>query len=72
MLTLPNTTDGCQQTASIMGDDILSEPLPIASGLQFGAWWRGRLVPSYAVDETKLQCFHERYRSDGQFLPYGA
>jgi L-alanine-DL-glutamate epimerase-like enolase superfamily enzyme len=70
MLTLPNTTDGCQQTASIMGDDILTEPLPIATGPR----WNIPDAPGLgvAVDEAKLQCFHERYRRDGQFLPYSA
>jgi L-alanine-DL-glutamate epimerase-like enolase superfamily enzyme len=70
MLTLPNTTDGCQQTASIMGDDILTEPLPIATGPR----WNIPDAPGLgvAVDEARLQCFHERYRRDGQFLPYSA
>ena len=36
MLTLPNATDGAQQTAAIMADDILTEPLPIAHGPALG------------------------------------
>ena len=32
LLTVPNAVDGNQQTASIMEDDILAEPLPIRDG----------------------------------------
>jgi L-alanine-DL-glutamate epimerase-like enolase superfamily enzyme len=70
MLTLPNTIDGCQQTASIMSEDILTEPLPIAAGPRWGM--PGEPGLGVTVDEAKLQCFHERYRRDGQFLPYSA
>jgi L-alanine-DL-glutamate epimerase-like enolase superfamily enzyme len=70
MLTLPNTIDGCQQTASIMAEDILTEPLPIAAGPRWA-------LPDHPglgveVDEEKLRCFYEAYRRDGQFLPYSA
>ncbi len=70
MLTLPNTVDGCQQTAAIMAEDILSDPLPIAAGPRWG-------IPDgpglgVEVDENKLRRFHEAYRRDGQFLPYSA
>jgi L-alanine-DL-glutamate epimerase-like enolase superfamily enzyme len=70
MLTLPNTTAGCQQTASIMGDDVSAEPLPIATGPSWGLPETPGL--GVVVDEEKLHCFHQRYRRDGQFLPYSA
>ncbi|MBC8129298.1 MAG: mandelate racemase/muconate lactonizing enzyme family protein [Rhizobiaceae bacterium] len=70
MLALPNTVHGCQQTASIMGDDILTEPLPIAAGPRWGIPERPGL--GVEVDEAKLRLFGEAYRRDGQFLPYSA
>ena len=36
LLTLPGLTDGSQQTAAIMAGDILTEPLPIATGPSWG------------------------------------
>jgi L-alanine-DL-glutamate epimerase-like enolase superfamily enzyme len=68
LLTLPNIVDGHQQTAAIMDDDVLAEPLPIASGPTWG-------VPAgdglgIRVDEAKVRKFHEHYRAHGQFLPY--
>ncbi len=70
MLTLPNSVDGNQQTASIMGEDILAAPLPIATGPRWGIPQGPGL--GVAVDEDKLRFFHEAYRRDGQFLPYSA
>jgi L-Ala-D/L-Glu epimerase len=67
-LTLPNLVDGNQQTAAIMEDDVLAEPLPIATGPDWG-------VPAgvglgIAVDEAKVEKYHRLYRERGQFLPY--
>jgi glucarate dehydratase len=70
LLTLPNATDGAQQTASIMTDDILAERLPIADGPRWGRIERPGL--GVEVDEDKLQRFAEAYRRDGQFLPCNA
>jgi L-alanine-DL-glutamate epimerase-like enolase superfamily enzyme len=70
LLTLPNAIDGAQQTASIMGDDILSEALPIANGPRWGISDAPGL--GVDVDEAKLEIFNEAYRRNGQFLPYGA
>jgi len=70
MLTLPNAIDGCQQTASIIDDEISAEPLPIAEGPRWGLPEAPGL--GVAIDEARLQCFHERYKRDGQFLPYAA
>jgi L-alanine-DL-glutamate epimerase-like enolase superfamily enzyme len=70
LLTLPNVVDGAQQTAAIMTDDILAEPLPIATGPHWGRIERPGL--GVEVDEEKLRFYHEAYRRDGQFLPYTA
>ena len=68
ILTLPNVVDGNQQTTHIMPDGILKQPIPIASGPDWG-------VPQGAglgveVDEDKVKHYHERYKAQGQFLPY--
>jgi L-alanine-DL-glutamate epimerase-like enolase superfamily enzyme len=67
-LTLPNLVDGNQQTAAIIADDILTGPLPIATGPDWG-------VPTgmglgVEVDEAKVAKYHRLYRERGQFLPY--
>ena len=69
LLTLPNAIDGAQQTAAMMEDDILVEPLPIASGPKWGRPDGPGL--GVEVDEDKLAKYHEAYLADGQFLPYG-
>jgi L-alanine-DL-glutamate epimerase-like enolase superfamily enzyme len=68
LLTLPNIVDGNQQTAQMMCDDLLKQPLPIANGPTWG-------VPEgvglgIEVDEEKVRHYHEYYRRNGQFLPY--
>ena len=68
LLTLPNIVDGNQQTAHMMQDDILRDPIPIATGPDWG-------VPQgcglgLEVDEAKLGKYHEHYRERGQFPPY--
>jgi L-alanine-DL-glutamate epimerase-like enolase superfamily enzyme len=67
-LTLPNLTDGNQQVAAMMADDILRESLPTAMGPTWG-------IPEgvglgVTVDEDKVRRYHELYRERGQFLPY--
>lgn len=68
LLAIPNAIDGAQQTATIMADDILKTPLPIATGPRWGAIEQPGL--GVEVDEAKVQQYHEAYRRDGQFLPY--
>ena len=63
-----NVVDGNQQTAHMMQDDILTEPLPITSQPEWG-------VPQgsgccVVVDEEKVARYHGLYREQGQFLPY--
>ena len=70
MLTLPNATDGHQQTAPIMDDDILTEPLPIATGPTWGRIDRPGL--GVEVDEQRLARYHQAYLDHGEFPPYGA
>lgn len=69
LLAIPNAIDGAQQTASIMADDILQTPLPIASGPKWGRIEQPGL--GVEIDEEKLKRYHECYLRDGQFLPYG-
>jgi L-alanine-DL-glutamate epimerase-like enolase superfamily enzyme len=68
LLAIPNAIDGAQQTAAIMTDDILSDPLPIAAGPRWGAIEKPGL--GVEINEAKLRHYHECYRRDGQFLPY--
>jgi len=69
MLTLPNATDGNQQTAQLLEGDVLAEPLPIATG---PAW--GRIEGpglGVTVDEDRVRACHEAFRAEGAFTPYG-
>jgi L-Ala-D/L-Glu epimerase len=70
LLTLPNIVDGNQQTAHMMQDDVLKEPLPIASAPDWGIP-RGMGL-CIEVDEEKVGRYHQLYRERGQFLPYDA
>ncbi|MBI3910023.1 MAG: mandelate racemase/muconate lactonizing enzyme family protein [Armatimonadetes bacterium] len=68
LLTLPRIVEGHQQTATMMADDILTEPIPIARQPHWG-------VPSppglgIEVDPDKLARYHENYRRIGQYRPY--
>jgi glucarate dehydratase len=67
-LTLPNLVEGNQQTAEIMEDDILTEPLPIASGSTWGVPIGAGLC--IGVDGEKVKKYHRLYEKRGQFLPY--
>lgn len=69
MLTLPNATDGNQQTAQMMADDILTTPLPIADGPRWGRIEGAGL--GVEVDQAKVAALHEAYLRDGPFHPYG-
>jgi L-alanine-DL-glutamate epimerase-like enolase superfamily enzyme len=67
MLTLANTVDGCQQTAAVMADDILTEEIPIVHGPR----WAAKEAPGLGVevDEAKLRHFNAAFERNGQFLP---
>ena len=67
-LSIPNAIDGHQQTAYMMEDDILTEPVPIADGPIWGRIEKPGL--GVDVDEDKLALYHEAYLRHGQFLPY--
>lgn len=69
LLTLPNVAAGNQQTAYMLQDDILTAPIPIASGPKWGTIDRPGL--GYDVDFEKLMTFHEDYLRSGDFKPYG-
>jgi L-Ala-D/L-Glu epimerase len=68
LLTLPNATDGNQQTASILEDDILTSPLPITCGPRWGRPDKPGL--GVEVDEQKLERYSRLFEERGQFLPY--
>lgn len=68
MLNIPNATDGIQQTAYMMQDDLLVEPLPIASGPNWGRIAGPGL--GVEVDEEKVRQYSELYQEVGQFMPY--
>jgi glucarate dehydratase len=69
MLCLRNAIDGVQQTAAMMEDDILKDPIPIAEGPRWGLVEGSGL--GIEVDEDKLHRYSEVFRKHGQFLPYG-
>jgi len=68
LLAIGNGVAGHQQTASIMGDDILSHPVPIAET----PFWQADEAPGLGikVDVDKLDFYHRAYREHGQFLPW--
>lgn len=70
MLSIPNATDGIQQTAAMMEHELLTEPTPISESPRWGRIEAPGL--GVDVDEDKLREYHEVYRRDGQFLPYQA
>ncbi len=70
LLTLPNATDGAQQTASVLSDDVVAGGLPIAKKPRWGLIEAPGL--GIEIDEAKLRRYHEAFRRDGQFLPYAA
>lgn len=68
LLTLSNGAGGHQQTASVMADCILAEPMPIASG----PLWTASEQPGLGliIDQGKLDFYHRAYLRDGQFMPW--
>ncbi|MDP9286243.1 MAG: mandelate racemase/muconate lactonizing enzyme family protein [Actinomycetota bacterium] len=68
VLTLPNGVAGHQQTAYLMEGDILTEPIPIASGPRWGTIdgpGLGVEIDADAVAEAAA-----RYRVEGQYRPW--
>ena len=68
LLSLPRIVEGHQHTANMMAGDILREPLPIASGPEWGLLSRPGL--GVEVDEEKVDRYHQHNREHGQYLPY--
>ena len=68
VLTLPNGVDGHQQTAHLMQHDVLTEPIPIASGPRWGTIDEPGL--GVDVDENAVADAAARYRSEGQYRPW--
>jgi hypothetical protein len=69
MLAAPNACQGHQQTAQMMADDILKDPIPIADGPRWGRIEAPGL--GVVVDEDKVAACHEAFLRDGEFIPYG-
>ena len=65
-LCVPSLADGNQQLATDLADDVLTEPLPIASGPTWDRIDKPGL--GVEVDADKLGRFHEAYLRDGQYL----
>jgi L-alanine-DL-glutamate epimerase-like enolase superfamily enzyme len=68
LLNIPNADWGNQQTASVVIDDILAEPIPIASGPKWGPIEKPGL--GVEVDEDKVAKYHEATLRDGPFTPF--
>jgi L-alanine-DL-glutamate epimerase-like enolase superfamily enzyme len=68
VLTLPNGVEGHQQTAQLMEHDVLTEPLPIATGPRWGRIDGAGL--GVEIDEGAVAEAAARYRADGQYLPW--
>jgi len=68
VVTLPNGVDGHQQTAHLIEHDVLTEPIPIASGPRWGTIDAPGL--GVTVDEDAVEEAAARYRADGQYLPW--
>lgn len=68
VLTLPNGVAGHQQTAYMLEHDVLTEPLPIATGPRWGAIEAPGL--GVDVDEDAVADAAARYRAEGQYVPW--
>ena len=68
VLTLPNGVEGHQQTAYLMEHDILTEPIPIATGPRWGVITGPGL--GVDVDDDAVAEAAARYRAEGQYLPW--
>lgn len=68
VLTLPNAVEGHQQTAYLLEHDIITEPIPIASGPRWGAIEGPGL--GVEVDEEAVAEAAARYRREGQYVPW--
>jgi glucarate dehydratase len=68
VLTLANAVEGHQQTAAMIEHDVVRERLPLRDGPRWGVPHGVGL--GVEVDEDALAEAAERFRVDGQFLPY--
>src|SRR5437773_2892720 len=68
LLTLPNGVEGHQQTAHLMEHDVLTEPIPIATGPS----WEAIDGPGLGVevDGESVAEAAARYRIEGQYPPW--
>ena len=68
VLTLPNAVEGHQQTAYLIEHDVLTDPLPIATGPRWGRIDAPGL--GVEVDEDAVAEAASLYLADGQYPPW--
>jgi L-alanine-DL-glutamate epimerase-like enolase superfamily enzyme len=69
LLAIPNATDGNQQMATTLADDVVTARIPLRDGPR---WDRNSSFGlGIDVDAEKLGIYHERFCRDGPFLNYG-
>jgi L-Ala-D/L-Glu epimerase len=70
LLTLPNATVGHQQTAQMMRDDILVDPIPITTGPSWGKIEAPGL--GIEIDEDKLHHYYQAFLQNGEYVTWGS
>ena len=68
-LTIPNLVMGNQQTAAHIEGDILKKQIPIATSPKWGLPEGVGL--GFEIDQSALESGIKRFKSEGQYLPYG-
>ena len=68
-LTIPNLVMGNQQTAAHMEGDILKKQIPTATSPKWGLPEGVGL--GIEIDQSALESGIKRFKSEGQYLPYG-
>ena len=68
-LTIPNLVVGNQQTAAHTEGDILKNQIPTATSPKWGLPEGVGL--GFEIDQSALESGIKRFKSEGQYLPYG-
>ena len=67
LLSLPKIVEGNQQISSLLKDDILLKPLPIAEGPDWGIPLESGI--GVVIDEDKIYKYHNEYLKYGEYMP---
>lgn len=67
LLSLPKIVEGNQQISSLLKDDILLKPLPIAEGPDWGIPLESGI--GVVIDEDKIYKYHNEYLKYGEYTP---